>query len=404
MTLGIVFDRFGPYHIARISAANKYIPSIGIEIFGKTTTYAWEKVDHKNNFDRITIFPNKTSNEVSISEIKRNIYKSLNKIKLNVIAINGYHNPAALVLLLWALENNVSVILMSESTFIDRKRWKLVEYTKKNILNLFDAAIVGGSPHVDYLKDLGFNKNKILTGYDVVDNEYFNEKTEYYRFEGEKIKKEKGLPDKYFLTSCRFIPKKNIPFMLTSYANYIKIKKEKAFGLVLLGSGPQEELIKNMIKNLGIKHKVFLPGFKQYDELPIYYAFAKAFILPSKVEQWGLVVNEAMASGLPVIVSRNCGSSYDLVKNGKNGFLFDPTNEEELISILNWCTENEDKLQNMGEKSKAIIRSWSPELFGSNIKKAAEIALSTNKRKSYGLLKKLLIESVSRINYYYGQN
>ncbi len=71
-----------------------------------------------------------------------------------------------------------------------------------------------------------------------------------------------------------------------------------------------------------------LPGFKPYDELPVYYALANAFVHASTSEQWGLVVNEAIATGLPVIVSNRCGCAPELV-NG-NGFTFDPTNEDEL--------------------------------------------------------------------------
>ena len=75
-----------------------------------------------------------------------------------------------------------------------------------------------------------------------------------------------------------------------------------------------------------------LPGFKPYDELPVYYALANAFVHASTTEQWGLVVNEAIASGLPVIVSNRCGCAPELV-NG-NGFTFDPTNEHELTARL----------------------------------------------------------------------
>ena len=79
---------------------------------------------------------------------------------------------------------------------------------------------------------------------------------------------------------------------------------------------------------------VILPGFRQYDELPAFYGLARAFVHASTTEQWGLVVNEAMAAGLPVLVSDRCGCAQDLVRNGVNGFTFDPCDVEELAGLM----------------------------------------------------------------------
>src|SRR5207248_5879043 len=102
--------------------------------------------------------------------------------------------------------------------------------------------------------------------------------------------------------------------------------------LVLLGDGPLRETLNTQLSTLNLHSHVHLPGFKRYDELPVYYALAKAFVHASTTEQWGLVVNEAVASGLPVIVSERCGCVPELV-NG-NGFTFDPFAEHELAELL----------------------------------------------------------------------
>jgi 1,2-diacylglycerol 3-alpha-glucosyltransferase len=93
---------------------------------------------------------------------------------------------------------------------------------------------------------------------------------------------------------------------------------------VLLGDGPLKETLFHQVARMGLTDRVRFPGFKQYDELPIFYGLASAFIHASSSEQWGLVVNEAMASRLPVLVSERCGCAPDLVQNGVNGFTFDP--------------------------------------------------------------------------------
>jgi glycosyltransferase involved in cell wall biosynthesis len=79
---------------------------------------------------------------------------------------------------------------------------------------------------------------------------------------------------------------------------------------------------------------VVFPGFRQIGELPGFYAGAGAFVHPALEEPWGLVINEAMASGLPVLSSRNVGAAEELVVEGKTGYLFDPNSVEEIASAL----------------------------------------------------------------------
>ena len=103
---------------------------------------------------------------------------------------------------------------------------------------------------------------------------------------------------------------------------------------MILGDGHLRPQLTRRVEQLGIAEDVLLPGFKQYDELPAWYGLAGAFVLASTTEQWGLVVNEAMASGLPVLVSERCGCAPDLVEDGVNGFTFDPYDVEGLAGLM----------------------------------------------------------------------
>src|SRR5439155_11820127 len=115
---------------------------------------------------------------------------------------------------------------------------------------------------------------------------------------------------------------------------------------------------------------LLLPGFQQYDELPAYYGLASAFIHASTVEQWGLVVNEAMAAGLPVLVSERCGCAADLVEAGVNGFTFDPWQPEALARLMLKLAASETERLRMGGASRGIIANGSAERFGEGLEGA----------------------------------
>jgi glycosyltransferase involved in cell wall biosynthesis len=276
------------------------------------------------------------------------------------------------------------MVVMSESARQDETRTWWKEMLKQRVVGLYSAALVGGQRHVEYLVELGMPRERIFTGYDVVDNEYFREKTEEIRSQTSEIRPKYQLPENYFLASARFIEKKNLPTLISAYGKYRN--KSQAGGnqpwdLVLLGDGPLRETLNSQLSTLTLHGHVHFPGFKQYDELPVYYALAKAFVHPSTTEQWGLVVNEAVASGLPVIVSERCGCVPELVQG--NGFTFDPTSEHELTArLLQMESLSDGKRKQFGNASYSIAANFVPERFGEGLELAAQLAFSRPRKTS----------------------
>ena len=153
--------------------------------------------------------------------------------------------------------------------------------------------------------------------------------------------------------------------------------------LVLLGDGPLRAELCRLISDLGLQDSVLLPGFKQYPDLPAYYGLANAFILPSVSETWGLVVNEAMASGLPVLVSNRCGCAPDLVQEGVNGWTFDPCNTDQLADLmLRLSQAPKQRLEEMGAASRRIIQDWGVERFATGLKAAVDKALEVGPKRA----------------------
>jgi 1,2-diacylglycerol 3-alpha-glucosyltransferase len=109
-------------------------------------------------------------------------------------------------------------------------------------------------------------------------------------------------------------------------------------------------------------------GWKSHEELPSSYALASCFILPSISETWGLVVNEAMACGLPVLVSRNCGCVPELCHDGQNGYSFDPNLTEGMTKLLLNISSNDRQLPALGKMSREIISTFTPQIWAGAIR------------------------------------
>jgi glycosyltransferase involved in cell wall biosynthesis len=142
----------------------------------------------------------------------------------------------------------------------------------------------------------------------------------------------------------------------------------------MVGDGELREQLVACRNRLGLGKHVLLPGPKSYRELPAYYGLAGAFIHASTVEQWGLVVNEAMAAGLPVLVSNRCGCAADLIVPGVNGFLFDPYDVGELAGLMREVSKRSFSRQAFAEAGQQIVARWSPERFAEGLALAVETA------------------------------
>jgi glycosyltransferase involved in cell wall biosynthesis len=395
--IAVVFHHIGPYHHARLNAAADRLAVTGIEWSAKAGD-AWGAADSPVRYRKVSLFSEATDNHPGKAELWRAFWSALEQANPDVVAVNGWNNFGSLVATDCCVRRGIPMVVMSESARQDEPRTWWKEMIKRRIVGLHSAAFVGGQRHIEYLVELGMPRERIFTGYDVVDNAYFARRTAEIRNSKFEIRKKYGLPENYFLASARFIEKKNLPTLIRAYAAYRQ--KSEASGnppwdLVLLGDGPLREALNSQLSTLNLHRHVRLPGFKQYDELPGYYALAKAFIHSSTTEQWGLVVNEAIASGLPVIVSERCGCVPELV--GGNGFTFDPLNENELTARLSEMASLSDyDLERLREASRRIAARFGPELFGKGLEGAVRMAIE-NRQKKFGVTDQAILLAAARI-------
>jgi glycosyltransferase involved in cell wall biosynthesis len=380
--VAIIFHHIGPYHHARLNAAANKLPVIGIE-WSAQGYDAWGTAATPARYRKVSLFPEATDNYPDKAKLRRAFSSALEQTEPDVVAVNGWNNFGSVIAANCCVRRGIPMIVMSESARQDEGRawWK--ELIKRRIVDLYSASLVGGQRHVEYLVELGMPVDRIFTGYDVVDNNYFGLTAQEVRGRESDVRKQCGLPENYFLASARFIEKKNLPRLISAYAEYRRTSQtggKVPWDLVLLGDGPLRETLNSQLSTLNLHDHVHLPGFRPYDELPVYYACANAFVHASASEQWGLVVNEAIASGLPVIVSDRCGCAPELV-NG-NGFTFDPTNQDELAArLLEMALLSDQERKQLGDNSYRIAANFAPERFGEGLERAASVAVGVQQKR-----------------------
>ncbi len=294
------------------------------------------------------------------------------ELRPSAILTCGYERAETLAAVIYSRFFRAKVILMLDNQLEDSERRWLKEHVKTIYLKLFHGFMYGGDTHRDYLRHLHVPKSKEAYGYNCVDNGRLSAISAEHRTGSDA-----PVAGDYFLCVARLIEKKNIPRLVKAFAKWRSdLAPDSNWKLVIVGDGPERGAIEEAIAKLGIGESVVLAGeIGRIEEIFRYYAFANCFVLASHHnEQWGLVVNEAMACGLPVLVSEKCGCANSLVQAGKNGYKLHPESIEDIAEKLNTIYLARDHLAQMGEESRRIIADYTPLQFALNVKSLLEVA------------------------------
>jgi len=380
--LAIVYNFFGPYQLARLAATTQLAKKngwrvVGIEYASRWLFHPWERKPLPPELELHTLFPHKAIHEVGRVDLFRGMWSRLHDLQPIALALSHVKCPAMIAAMAWGRLKKRIIVNLADSKHDDSPRYYAKEWLKRQVYGrVFDAALVSGTLSKDYIHHLGIPLQKIFRGCDVVDNRYFSRQAEWARENADRLREQYRLPKNYFLAVSGFIEKKNISRLLQAYAQYADKLRENAWALVICGSGLLESRLKEEARQLSLQ-QVHFTGYQQIDTLPFYYGLSRVFIIPSShSEQWGLVVNEAMASGLPVLVSKACGCAPDLVQDGVNGFTFDPRDVEGLVRLMLKISSGAVDLGAMGEASRKVIAGWSLETYAQNLFKAVEAGLT----------------------------
>jgi 1,2-diacylglycerol 3-alpha-glucosyltransferase len=383
MDLAICFTNFGPYHLARLRALAAALGRSGghliaYEVAAVERRYPWQPARADEPFEWITLFPDRAVETIPRASCARAIRKALDRDRPDAVAIVGYARPESTAALGWARRSGRPTILMSESQSIDHPRawWK--EAIKRRRVRRCAAAVVGGPRHREYLVDLGMPRDRITLGYNAVDNAHYAALSEAARRDPDG---RRGLPEApYFLAVNRFVAEKNLARLVRAFASYREAApRGMAWDLVLCGDGPDAAEVEEAVAASGCAGAIHRPGFLQADELSRWYAFAGAFVHPSLMEPWGLVVNEAAACGLPLLVSDRAGCAETLVPDGPRttGRRLDPRDVEGMAADLAWMAGLPDpERRSLGLRAAEVVARWGPGRFAVATIEALQIAVA----------------------------
>jgi glycosyltransferase involved in cell wall biosynthesis len=339
-----------------------------IELANYQRLYRWERQD--SDFVVHTLKNGVWEDQIQW-QVALELWKKLSALQPEIVLVPGYASLPALCAAIWGRTHRAMTILMTESNFDDHRRHPLSEAVKRTIVRfLFNGGIAGGRRSTSYLERLGMPSRRIGRAYDVVDNQYFASHAAQCRRQA--IESGNGYKSPYFLYVGRLAPEKNLCTLLDAFGLYRD--SGGIWPLVIVGDGPLNGALRDQANAHLRSGAVVFTGQKNIHELPSIYAFAGCFVLASAREPWGLVVNEAMASGLPVIVSSRCGCVDDLVDDGSNGFIIDSSSAPSIAQALVRMSKlSGEERARMGERSQRIISDYSPDRWASEVRRISSI-------------------------------
>jgi glycosyltransferase involved in cell wall biosynthesis len=325
-----------------------------IELFGKGSPYTFDTVNDTQSW-WTCLFPHNNAADLSKFDIRKVLHVALDALQPDiVIGPSIVFFPGALGIS-WTKKNRKKFIMFDDAKPSQVKRNFVVQKIKNIITSQVDSLWL---PSKSYAQEYAYFQDKgipFFYGFSCIDNDFFNPITH-----SQPVKKD-------IICVARLVPIKNIDNLLRAWQ--LIERQNTGYRLVIVGNGPQEAYLKQLLLDLSIKTVEFIDAVDN-KTLPAYFKSSDAFILPSLSETWGLVVNEAMAAGLPVLLSGRINAAHDLLQEGINGFGFDPVNVNAIYNtILKYINTDGLLKKQMGNASLKLVNAFS---FGKMGKQLAD--------------------------------
>jgi glycosyltransferase involved in cell wall biosynthesis len=286
----------------------------------------------------------------------RGVARELERQRPHVVVVGGWNQPAFWQALAWARVRRRPLVTWVESTSRDaRAAGRATEWAKRLLLAGSSGFLVPGRASREYLEELGVPEARIAWAPNAVDEEVFGRRVALAQREREQLRRRLGLDEPTFLYVGRLDEEKGVDILLEAV-------RDVPASLVVAGDGAQGEQLRQAasarVRFLGRLHR---------DELVAWYAAADAFVLPSRSDQWGMVLNEAAAAGLPLVATEAPGAAWDLVEDGVNGYRVPAGDAGELAAALRRVALDGAFREAAGRRSRELAAAFTAEAWASAV-------------------------------------
>ncbi len=278
-----------------------------------------------------------------------------------VVLLTGYMYLSFWITLLAANIYRVPIMFGTDSHVITSNPNSLKFYIKRwfwsHLFRLADVIILPSTAGILMMKSLGFLESKLALTPFVVDNQFWLEKSA--QVDRKEIRHQWGIDENSMIIAfCAKLQRRKAPEDLLDA--FIKTDMKNSY-LLYVGEGPLRSSLEKKCVEREINDRVKFLGFINQSKLPEVYTSADLFVLPSAFEPFGVVVNEAMLCGCPVIVSDQVGAAHDLVIPGETGYIFPHGDIDFLSEILRKILADPEHLQELKKNALTRIKNWSPQ-------------------------------------------
>ena len=286
----------------------------------------------------------------------------------------GYTLAPQMTALLWAMMTATPFALIGDANYFSDTAVGMRRLIKTAWLRLLTgrsaALIAVGSANRKFWESYGAVAKKIFDTRYAVNNDFFAAECRMRIGDVARLKAQLGLTDKIvFLFVGRLIRRKNVDLIIRAAQSL----NDDRVAVVIAGSGEEKKALERLA---GADPRIIFAGNVPPIELPLYYALSDAFVLPASQEPWGLVINEAMASGLAVIAHRHCGAAVDLV-TADNGVALETFSVEELSDAMGSIARDRARLNSMKSRSLEMIEGWSIDAAAQGIIRAVDMSVKS---------------------------
>ena len=364
MKIVFLHTDFRVYWLPRLACLNRFLAERShelyvMEIAGKGSPYAFSK----NHGEEITttdnsihwecLFPDAEMADLNNIKIRKIIFQRLDDLKPDIVFAGAIAYPSGANAVAWGVKRGVPIVIFDNARLADVPRSWLVNFVKRRIYANVSAMLIPAPSHLSDYKYWGIPEDTINYGLNVIDNDYWR------RLSTSELAFPELKNTPYILGVGRQIPKKN-------WLSVIKAYQQSGISpkLVLVGNGPERPQIEALCRELSLEEKVVLLDFQPPEKLaPLYAHSLLLLLLSSYGETWGLTVNEAMACGTPVMVSKECGCCKTLCIEGKTGWRTGTDVKSIVNAMRHFAETTPEQRKSMKSNVTALIDQWGCERF-----------------------------------------